>query len=82
LRKFSLDLLDDNLVKSQLCPLSQMQMIFPSIPMINNYQSGNPIILEEKEPPISISQTSSLFQPSKVSFEHKNFIFDKLFQNN
>jgi hypothetical protein len=60
LKKFSLDLSDDNLVKSQSCP---------SIPITNNYQSGN-----QKELSISISQTSSL-----LPFEHEDFILDNLF---
>ncbi|CAF0806555.1 unnamed protein product [Rotaria sordida] len=80
-RKSSSNLIDNNLIKSQINPLSQISMISHSNPITNNFQSGNQITLEDKESSISISQTSSLFMPSKISWKNENFISDESFQD-
>ncbi|CAF2484212.1 unnamed protein product [Rotaria sp. Silwood2] len=77
-RKSSLNLIDSNLVKSQVKPSS---MISHSNPIINNFQSDNQIIREEKKPSISISRTSSLLVPSKVLWKNENFISDEFLQD-
>ncbi len=80
LNQSSLELSNANVVQSQLSPSTQMQTISSSIPMTNNFQSENEITIKEKEPSISVSQTSSLLPTSKVSFEHEKFISDAFFR--
>ncbi|CAF3446332.1 unnamed protein product [Rotaria sp. Silwood1] len=80
-RKSSSNMIDSNLVKSQIKPSSKISMMSDSNSIINKFQSENQITLEEKEPSIDISQTSSLLMPSKVVWKNENFISDESLQD-
>ena len=75
-RKLPSNLHNVSHIKSQLCPSSPIQIRSPIISRSNNFQPGNEIILEEKQPSISISQTSPLFSSSDVSLKQENPAFD------